>query len=62
MHVSSAYKFETVSFNDYGKLLIWITKGSGPRIEPCGTPHVNKLSSEKTPSVDTKIFYLKDRI
>ena len=25
-------------------------------MEPCGTPHVSKPSSEKTASIDTKIF------
>ena len=62
MQVSSAYKFEAISLNDCGKSLKKIKRSRGPRIEPCGTPHVGKPSSEKTPSTDTKIFYLKDRI
>ena len=28
----------------------------GPRMEPCGTPHVSKPSSEKTPSSNAKSF------
>ena len=56
MHVSLAYKFEAVSLNDFGKSLIKIKKRSGPRIEPCRTPHVSKPSSEKTTSIDTKNF------
>ena len=63
MHLSLAYKFEVVSLNDCGKLLTQIKKRSGPRIEPCGTPHVSKPFSEKPPPfLMQKIFYLKDRI
>ena len=56
MHVSSAYRFEAVSLKTCGRSLIYIRKMSGPRIEPCGTPHVIKPSSEKTPSSNTKHF------
>ena len=56
MHVSLAYNFEVVSLNDCGKSLILIKKRSDPRTEPCGTPHISKPSSEKTPSIDAKNF------
>ena len=42
MHVSSAYRFDAVSFKAYGRSLIHIKKRSGSRIETCGTPHVIK--------------------
>ena len=58
MYVSSAYKFEAVSFNDVGKSLIDTKSRSGSGIEPCRTPHVSKPSYEKTPSINTKIFYV----
>ena len=41
MHVSSAYRFEAVSLRACSRSLIYIKKRSGPRIELCGTPHVN---------------------
>ena len=47
MRVSSAYRFEAVSLKACGRSLIYIKKRSGPRIEPCGTPHVIKPSSKK---------------
>ena len=56
MHVSSAYKFEAVSLKAWGGSLILNKNRSGPRMEPCGTPHVSKPSSEKTPSSNTKNF------
>ena len=38
---------------------MYIKNRSGPKIDPCGTPHVIKPSSEKTPSRDTKKFLLE---
>ena len=62
MHVSSAYRFKAVSLKACGRSLIYIKKKSGPRIEPCGIPHVIKLLPKKLLPAIQKIFYSKDRI
>ena len=49
---SSAYKSSlhlTAAFIS----LTYIKNKRGPRIEPCGTPHVTVLNSEKTPEIST---------
>ena len=47
--VSSANIRGLVEFKHEGRSLIYNKNKSGPRIEPCGTPHVILLSFEMKP-------------
>ena len=49
------------SDNDWRKLFACNRKRSSPRIEPCGTPYLNVLASEKTLSIQTKSFLFERR-
>ena len=62
MHVPSACRFEAVSVKAYGRQLIYIKKGSGSRIESCGTSHAITYSSDKTSSSNTKTFLFERSI
>ena len=53
--MSSAYKQETASDNDWGRSFTYNRKRNGPRIEPCGTPYFNVPVSEKTLSIQTMV-------
>ena len=45
--VSSANSRGLVLLRHSGKSLIYNKKSNGPKIEPCGTPHLIKCSEEK---------------
>ena len=58
IHISSAYKQEPASDNDWGRSFRYNRKKISPRVEPCGryiTQYFNVPVSEKT-SIQTKIF------
>ena len=50
IQVLSVWRYDPVSFNDCGKLFIYIKKRSGP----CGTPQFISLASENFSSVSNK--------
>ena len=56
MKVSSAYKQEPSSDNDWGKSFTYNRKKSSSRLESCGTPYFNVPASEETLSIQTKKF------
>ena len=47
--VSSAYNRGFVFDEHWGKSLIYNKKNNGPKIEPCGTPHLIVFSDDKNP-------------
>ena len=49
---SSAYK-RSLHFTAAFISLPYIRNRRGPSIDPCGTPHVTDLNSEKTPGIST---------
>ena len=52
MWVSYAYILGTLNDRQIGKSLIYIKKKRGPRIVPCGTPHLRVVKSERQPLTD----------
>ena len=49
--VSSANNHGFVFDKHWGKSLIYNKKNNGPKIEPCGTPHLIVFSDDKNPFV-----------
>ena len=59
IHVSSAYKQQPASDNDWGRSFTYNEKQSSPRVKLCGTPYFNVLASGKTSTETLKKIGLK---
>ena len=57
--VSSVYILGTLNDRQLGKSLIYIRKKRGPRIVPCGTPHLRVVKSERQPLTDRWVRFVK---
>jgi hypothetical protein len=49
--VSSANNRGFVFDRHWGKSLMYNKKNNGPKIEPCGTPHLITFSDDKNPFI-----------
>ena len=57
--VSSANNRGFVLFRQWGKLLMYNKKNNGPKIEPCGTPHLIKRWDEKEFFMSRNLAHVK---